>query len=55
MILTGESRSTQKDTYPSATLPSTSPTCTDQGLNQDVCIERPMTNSVNYGMATWQY
>jgi len=55
MILAGESRSTQKNTYPSATLPATSPTCTGQGLNQDLCIERPVTNSLNYGMATWQY
>ena len=52
MIVTGESRSTQKNTYPIATLPVTSPTCTSQGLNQDLCIERSVTNSLNYGVAT---
>ena len=55
MILRGENRSTQKKTYPRATLPATSPTWTGQGLNPDLQSDRPMTNTLNYDTTTWQY
>jgi hypothetical protein len=42
--LTGEKRSTRRETCPSATLSTTNRTWTGLGLNQDLRGERPLTN-----------
>jgi hypothetical protein len=49
MILTGENRSTRRKTCPGATLSTINLTWT--GPKPDLCVERPVTNHVIYGMA----
>jgi hypothetical protein len=51
MKLTGENRSTRRKTCPSATLPTTNPTCTDPRSNPDLRGERPVTNRLSHGTA----
>lgn len=43
MIMTKENRSTLRDTYPSATLPTTNPTRTALKLNPVIQSDRPVT------------
>ena len=47
MKLTGENRSSRRETCPSATLSTTNPTCTDPGSNPGLRVERPATNRLN--------
>jgi hypothetical protein len=51
MKLTGENRSTQGETCPSATLFTINPTWTDPGSNPGLRGERPATNRLSYGTA----
>jgi hypothetical protein len=51
MILTGETRSTWRKTYPSATLFTADPTWTGLGSNPRLRVERPATNHRTHGTA----
>ena len=51
MKLTGENRSTQEKTCPSATLSTTNPTWTAPGSNPSLAGERPATNRLSHGTA----
>jgi hypothetical protein len=51
MILTGENRSTRRETCPSATMSSTNPTYTEPGANSGLRGERPATNRLSYDTA----
>jgi hypothetical protein len=56
MKSTGENRSTQRKTCPSATLSITNPTWTEPGSKPDLRGERPATNHLCHGTAkdvTW--
>jgi hypothetical protein len=53
MILTGENRRTRRRTCPSATLPTTNPTWIDPGANSGLRGERPATNDLSHGTASW--
>jgi hypothetical protein len=52
MKLTGENRSTQRKTCPSATLSTTNPTWTDPGSNPGLHGGRLAANSLSHGMAS---
>jgi hypothetical protein len=47
--ITGEKRSTRRETCPSATLSTTNPTCSDLEWNHDLRGERPTTNCPCHG------
>jgi hypothetical protein len=51
MKLTGENRSTQGKTFPSAILSTTNPTWTDPGSNPGLRGDRPATNRLSHGTA----
>jgi hypothetical protein len=51
MELTGENRSTQGKTCPSATLSTSNPTWTDPGSNPGLRGKRPATNRLSHGTA----
>jgi hypothetical protein len=51
MKLTGENRSTQGKTRPSATLSTTNPTWTDPGSKPGLSGERRVTNRLSHGTA----
>jgi hypothetical protein len=51
MKLTGENRSTQGKTCPSATLSTTNPTWTEPGSNPGLRGGRPATNCLSHGTA----
>jgi hypothetical protein len=51
MKLTGENRSTRRETCPSATLSTTNPTWTDSGSNPGLRGEKPATNRLSHGTA----
>jgi hypothetical protein len=54
MKLTGENRSTRRETCPSATLSTTNPTWTDLGSIPGLCGGRPSTNRLSHGTALAQ-
>jgi hypothetical protein len=54
MKLTGENQSTRGKTCPSATLSTTNPTWTDPVSNPGLRGERPATNSLSHGTATYK-
>jgi hypothetical protein len=49
MIWTGENRSTERETCPSATSSTTNPTCIGLGMEQALCGERRVTISLSCG------
>jgi hypothetical protein len=49
MKLTGENRSTRRETCHSTTLSTTNPTWTDPGSNPGLRCERPATNRLSHG------
>jgi hypothetical protein len=51
MQLTGENRSTRRETCLSATFSTTNPTWTDPGSNPGLRGERPATNRLSHGTA----
>jgi hypothetical protein len=51
MILTGETRETQTETCPSATLSTTDPTWTDSSAIPGLHGERPASNRLSHGTA----
>jgi hypothetical protein len=53
MILTGKNRRTRRETCPSATLSTTNPTWIDPGANLGLHGERPATNDLSHGTATF--
>jgi hypothetical protein len=52
MILPGRPKNSEKP-CPSATLFTTNPTLTDLGTNPGLCGERPVTNCLNHGTASY--
>jgi hypothetical protein len=53
MILTEENRSTRRETCPGVTSSTTNPTWTDPAKKSGHGGERPSTNSLSYGRATY--
>jgi len=47
---TGGNQNTQRKTYPIAILSSANPTWTGRGLNQGLCSEKPVTNTLSHGI-----
>jgi hypothetical protein len=53
MILTGENRTTRRETCPSASLSTTNPTWIDPVANPGLRGKRPATNDLSHGTALW--
>jgi hypothetical protein len=53
IVLTGLTRRTRRQMWPSDTLSTTKPTWTDLGLKANLLGERPVTNCLSHGTAVF--